>query len=390
MSYSRYGSNQYNNNQPYCYDENSNANNMTRSNRYNNIRHNNVISNVGNTNQAREDEHQEEEETRSSRITNEVIDHYSHEPMDVNRNNTVNSSVLRPNNLLQGVLSTGTSQEIPLQQNNNSEYAVYDNFIRDTQQNTARPKPPSPTKILTPPTAYNDVFIQNHAQVQQQNSVNSMFQVPTINVIQTPFDFTYPENSQLENQNEYGNFQYSQSGNYSINTTSNYTASQPYFNEEDYYHSRDNNSINKTGNYFIDGRYLSTNNLSQNSFSDAPSVISMDEDTRPILQQQTPSKSSSSYHFNNYNNANNLQDLENVYGYVDQSGDDYQIRSYLDNDGEMVNPYTNTMPVVYDKDEDPEDNIHLRNDNDMGYVDLGDSSNFDHHDTNTIDKSDIL
>ena len=394
MNYNRYTPDQYSNDQQYYSGEDNNTNNMTRIDQSDKINDNNVFSNIGHTNQLLQndcqEEEEEEEETHSPRITNEVVDHYLHKPRGENRYNTVDSSVLRPNDLLQEVLSTGGRQEIPLQQNSDSESAVYDRFIRNTQQNTTRPNTPSQTKILTPPAAYNDVFIQNHSHIQQQDTVGNMFQVPSINVIQTPSDFTYTKNNQLESQNRYGNLQYSHPNDISINANSQYATSQQYFNDDDYYHFQNNSTDNIKDNHYIENRYLGTNNLSQSTFSEAPSVISLDEDTKPILQQQAQVNSSGSYHYNNYNNVNNLQDLEKADGYIDQSGDDYQIRSYLDNDGEMVNPYTNTIPVVYDKDEDLEGDVQLRNDNDISHIDLGDSSNFDLYDTNTIEKSEMV
>ena len=394
MSYNRYMSDHYNNTQTYYSSENISANDTIHHGSYNNINNNNnnnnVLLNGTNTNQLSENESQDEE-TRSSTPTDAVIDHYSHEHMDINRNNTVNSNVLRPNNLLQGSISTRTDQEVPLQPNDYSESTAYDNFIRDSPHNMTRPKPPSQAKILTPPVAYNDVFIQNHSYSQQQNNADHMFQIPSINVTQTPSDFIYPENDQFKNSNTYSNIPYSQYGDLSVNAgPQQYSVQQPYFNEEDYYHLPYNSTNNKNDNNYIDNRFNSRNNLSQNSFNEALSVTSIDEDTKPILQQQVQGNSNNSYYYNNYNNSTNLEDLENVEGYVDQSGDDYQIRSYLDNDGEMVNPYTNTMPVVYDEDEDFENTSHSRENKGISHMDLSDFNNFGHNDTDTIDKLEIV
>lgn len=360
MSYNGYTSN---------HDDNKN---------YNNNNNKNYIPNeINNYNQY--DGGYPEDETRSSRITNEVIDHYSHEPMNLDRNNTVNTSILRPHGVLQNIESSRPQEPIREQ----SQSGAYSNFINDDSQHNnnnhgmSRPQPPSipmQQNILTPPQAYNNVFVQSNSH-HQGTDPDQMYQVPTINVIQTPSDFTHPESVQFDHPQSYNN-PYSQSSGANMHMSSQQLLQQqqqqqPYFNEDDYYHYQNGN----------DNRHNSSNNLIHSA---TPSVMSSDEDTRPILN----SNGNNGYYqnTNNYNNQqsyDNSEDMENGDGYIDQSGDDYQIRSYLGRDGEMIDPYTNTLPIVYDDDEEGFDQSRA---NTMEHLDLGDYSNLDHYDMNTIDK----
>ncbi|CAL9738546.1 chitin synthase 1 [Monosporozyma servazzii] len=378
MSYNGYTSN-HGNNDDY---NNNSFNNSGNSNNYNNYGNNsNIPNNIGNYNPY--DGDYPDDETRSSRITNEVIDHYSHEPMELNRNNTVNTSILRPHGALQNIESARNEQE-PIREQSQSG-TIYNNFINDNPQNNlernqttmSRPQPPQmmlQQNILTPPQAYSDVFVQGNLH-HQDTDPEQMYQVPQINIIQTPSDFTHPESVQFDTSHSYNN-PYSQSSGSNMHMSSQQLQQQqqPYFNEEDYYHYQNDNRLN------------SSNNLNH---STTPSVISVDEDTRPILNNSGNNgyyQNSDNYNNNNLNYDNS--DIENGDGYIDQNGDDYQIRSYLGRDGEMIDPYTNTLPVVYDDDED-EGLDHSRA-NTMEHLDLGDYSNRDHYDVNTIDKLEFI
>lgn len=379
MSYNGYTSNHGNNND---YNNNSFNNNGNSNNYGNNYGNNsNIPNNIGNYNPY--DGGYPDDETRSSRITNEVIDHYSHEPMELNRNNTVNTSILRPHGALQNIESARNEQE-PVREQSQSG-TIYNNFINDNPQSNlernqttmSRPQPPQMVlqqNILTPPQAYSDVFVQGNSH-HQDTDPEQMYHVPQINIIQTPSDFTHPESVQFDTSHSYNN-PYSQSSGSNMHMSSQQLQQQqqPYFNEEDYYHYQNDNRLN------------SSNNLNH---STTPSVISVDEDTRPILNNSGNNgyyQNSDNYNNNNLNYDNS--DIENGDGYIDQNGDDYQIRSYLGRDGEMIDPYTNTLPVVYDDDED--EGLDPSRANTMEHLDLGDYSNRDHYDVNTIDKLEFI
>lgn len=380
MSYNGYTSNYGNNNNYNDGDNNNNYNNNS------NHSNSNIPNDIGNYNPY--DGGYPEDETRSSRITNEVIDHYSHEPMELNRNNTVNTSILRPHGPLQNIESTRNEQQ-PIREQSQSG-TQYNNFINDNPQRTlqrnqttmSRPQPPQmalPQNILTPPQAYNDVFVQSNSH-HQDTDPEQMYQLPQINIIQTPSDFTHPESIQFDTLQSSYNNPYSQTSGSNMHMSSQQLQQQqqqqPYFNEEDYYHYQNDNRLN------------SSHNLNRSA---TPSVISTDEDTRPILNNDGGHNNGYYQNSDIYNNSNQSYDntdIENGDGYIDQSGDDYQIRSYLGRDGEMIDPYTNTLPVVYDDDED--EALDQSRANTMEHLDLGDYNNLDHYDVNTIDKLEFI
>ncbi|CCF56199.1 hypothetical protein KAFR_0A07650 [Kazachstania africana CBS 2517] len=162
------------------------------------------------------------------------------------------------------------SRRPPIPQNT-LEGQSYENFLNSHPDN----------HIQTPQQAYTDVFVNN-------NQPTSSYQVlPEINIIQNTPNL--------------------------LNQTNN--AQPTYFNDTEYYFNNDHSGNN----------LISSNN--SNNYS--ASILSNEEDTRPILNQNNIPLQSQGYVYDN--------DIERIY--VDQNGDDYEINSYLGNHGEMVDPY---------------------------------------------------
>lgn len=229
--------------------------------------------------------------------------------------------------------SQNIEQQVPPQR---AHPQAYQNFINN--QNTSN-------NIRTPPTAYNEVFVQsnNHSQ-QHIDSSEQMYQVPTINVIQNTPDLIHAESPTTENGQIYP-------------LQNQRPAPSNFFNENDYYYKNSNSA----------------------SPQPTPSVISADEDTQPILHNNNSNYQSEPYAYQ--------ADINNYYndpeaGYIDRSSDDYQINSYLGRDGEVVDPYSSTLPTVYD------DGRELSDANLLSHRDLGEYDEDD--ELKTIDKLDHM
>lgn len=146
-------------------------------------------------------------------------------------------------------------------------------------------------------TAYNDAFINNVSSAGYQ-------QMPSINVIQHTPDVI--QNPQLLSANSGG------AG-----------TGAPYFNDDDYYYRSQLNTQSRS---------------SMGSTSDLD--YAGDQAKRPILDHQGNMHVFSEDPLATGRYRHGQQSFDDPEeGYIDQRGDDYQINTYLDRDGEMVDPY---------------------------------------------------
>lgn len=232
--------------------------------------------------------------------------------------------------------------------NNGNEQDIYDGFVNHYRQ---RPPPVA--------AEYNDVFNANNQQPEllQQDYNNNIpsYPLPSINVIQTTPELIHNGTQTIDSPTE-----------------------RPYFNENDYYYNNRNPRA-------------------------SPSIASSgegyaDQEARPILDQPDNNINNGNipqYNHNDanlaYNNGYHGVDPQHYYddpeaGYIDQTGDDYQINSYLGRNGEMVDPYdhnNNLTPM--------ERSGYLPDDHRSGGEDDVDSlkSGYSHRDLGEYDKDDF-
>lgn len=198
---------------------------------------------------------------------------------------------------------------------NNEPAQSYNNFVNGQPTGNAR----------IPSTEYNDVFIVN----TQHNIQPQRVQPPNINIIPVTPDLNQQA---IDSPNP-------------IYSSLNHQPQTTYFNDEDYYNY--NNSPNAGQNNSESNLMAGPSGPKQNF---EPSIISSDEDTKPILPYKTYSQpvdnnNAFTFHNNNYNNGryNNDNNLDLEGGYIDHNGNDYEINSYLDRNGNMIDPYTSTQ-----------------------------------------------
>ncbi|QLG74244.1 hypothetical protein HG535_0G01280 [Zygotorulaspora mrakii] len=224
---------------------------------------------------------------------------------------------------------------------------TYDNFVN--------PLPSDPN--LQSNTAYNDAFIANAPQ-----------SIPSINVVQHTPDVT--QNTIFMNAR--------------TDVPAPVSGSAPYFNDEEYYYRNQHQA----------------GGSSMGSTSDLDDLG--DQSERPILNHQRQDVNAFSYHqdpvtIGNYlHNEQSYDDPEG--GYVDQRGDDYQINTYLDRDGEMVDPYqagpqeSDTRYMNYDhqpKQKSYAQNELIREGEDLSNSSIGEYSHRDlgeYDDITTLDR----
>ncbi|CCD25666.1 chitin synthase I NDAI_0F03480 [Naumovozyma dairenensis CBS 421] len=248
----------------------------------------------------------------------------------------------------------------PLQFEAPGQSNTYDNFIN------TRPAPPA-AQNGTANQQYTDIFVphvdsvNNNIPYQNQNQNQIQQEIPSINIIQTTPDLTqattlpqasyFPEHPRHHNQNQY-------------------------FNDEDLYYNH--NLSNSPEN---NGR----SSVSMNS-----SIDNFDENltSKPILQQQQNqyilNDDPLQYHYQQQQNpSSDFQNEDPEAIYVDQHGDDYPINSYLNNQGEIVDPYTRTTTLSSEiPSAIPPPMLSHR---DLGEYEVEDN-NSSNEDANTIDK----
>ena len=274
--------------------------------------------------------------------------------------------------------------ERPLDTTANPQHNT-DNNIPQTPGYSAfvRHEPSQDSSMHAP--AYNDAFVAAHQPSRPQP--------PNINVI--------PGTPDIMQQ--------------SIETPSPIYASlhQPaqtsYFNDESYYNQ---------GSASPDYQDHSQANLVSRNYSpargSAPSLLSTDEDTKPILPYAPYAGASGNtqvtsdpLEYRGAYGADNNVDIED--SYIDHSGNDYEINSYIDRNGNMIDPYgtagtaaaggadpnfltrpysrDNLFDYSYSDDEDAREHSAERSDLSLTHRDLGeyDKADFE-NDVTTLDK----
>ncbi|CAI1706071.1 hypothetical protein SEUBUCD646_0N01360 [Saccharomyces eubayanus] len=235
--------------------------------------------------------------------------------------------------------------------NNGNEQDIYGGFVNHYRQ---RPVPAT--------AEYNDVFNTNNQQPESlqhdhNNNIIPSYPLPSINVIQTTPELIHNGTQPIESPTE-----------------------RPYFNENDYYYNNRNSRA-------------------------SPSIASSgegyaDQEARPILDQPENNMNNGNipqYHRKDenlaYHNGYHGVDPQQYYddpeaGYIDQTGDDYQINSYLGRNGEMVDPYdyNNHLTPMERSGYLPDDHRSLN-----GGEDEVDSvkSGYSHRDLGEYDKDDF-
>lgn len=168
---------------------------------------------------------------------------------------------------------------------------------------------------------YNNVFVNSSTATGSSrahnafpgNETNSQYHIPSISVTNALSDVILNSPKNLENWNN------------------------QQFNDDDYYYNNSND---------MEHRVSSDSNM-----QGAYSMVDMNAN---ILDHNTQNSAimlnSNGLNNNGWNNADNsgwnnadssgyMYNNDPEYNYVDQNGDDYQINTYLDRDGEMVDPY---------------------------------------------------
>lgn len=342
-----------------------------------------------------------DEDTVSARYSNQIIEDYSRSDINTNftPNNVSNTNGYATRNISDATDFSYSPSELTLNPVEPLRYLEQVNEEQSQPITDRRPVPPiedqyhnfiaNPTtnninvNIPAPQTAYNDVFITSNNHIDESNMFHHQ-QLPEINVIQTPSDFIRHESSQQFNLASNPSMQFNQNTEYTgtnnalPNDIHGSNNAQNYFNENDYYY---NVSHNNSENDLNHGH----NNLNANMYnskSHSPTVLTSNSGSQVILNNQYDHAANNDPYYNNYANASDIE-----MNYVDQNGDDYQIRSYLGNDGEIVDPYTNKMPIIYD-----DDKLHVEKD--RGLLDTLDEdlsnanliTQFDNTDANTLNK----
>ena len=266
---------------------------------------------------------------------------------------------------------------------NNMPTRNYSNFVSYQPSN-------SNMQMSTP--EYNDVFIANNRNPQTPQRV----QPPNINVIPASVIPTESTQQSIDSPNP-------------IYSSLNQRPQTSYFNDENYYQNNSSNNLNYPGTN-------SQSNLVNRSYSPerngTPSLLSSDEDTKPILPyngQQQQQKQQSTDHFDPlayrdpYEQSNLGNDEENAY--IDHNGNDYEINSYLDRNGNMIDPYqfaqagtdgqsnylrrpySRTNNFDYSYSDDDGENSAEGSDLSLSHRDLGEyESNDFNNDMTTLDK----
>ncbi|SMN19795.1 similar to Saccharomyces cerevisiae YNL192W CHS1 Chitin synthase I, requires activation from zymogenic form in order to catalyze the transfer of N-acetylglucosamine (GlcNAc) to chitin [Maudiozyma saulgeensis] len=334
---------------------------------------------------------------------------YSYNPNSNMNNNQNNNQTTNNNNNSNGIQNPYQQRNIsndssfqnsiqltptePLQYDNNNIQATsnmptrnYSNFVSH-QPNYNNNNTHNNNNVMATPE-YNDVFISNTRQQSQR------IRPPNINVI--PASVVNNESTQqsIDSPNP-------------IYSSLNQRPPTNYFNDENYYQN-----TNSTNN--LEYPNNSQSNLVNRSYSPdrngaSPSIISSDEDTKPILPYNGQSQSTD--HFDplayrdpyDSNNQNINEDIEN--SYIDHNGNDYEINSYLDRNGNMIDPYqfanngndngnflkrpysrTNNFDYSYSDNEDGENSVE-GSDLSLSHRDLGEYENDDfNNDLTTLDK----
>ncbi|CAB4253879.1 similar to Saccharomyces cerevisiae YNL192W CHS1 Chitin synthase I, requires activation from zymogenic form in order to catalyze the transfer of N- acetylglucosamine (GlcNAc) to chitin [Maudiozyma barnettii] len=262
-----------------------------------------------------------------------------------------------------------------------SHQPTYDNNNNNTQTNN------NINNNVMAPQEYNDVFISNTTQQPQRR-----VQPPNINI--TPASIVASESTQqgIDSPNP-------------IYSSLNQRPQTNYFNDENYY--QNTNSANN-----LEYPSNSQSNLVDRSYSPdrngaSPSIMSSDEDTKPILPYNGQPQSTDHFdplaYRDPYDTSNHdlNEDIEN--SYIDHNGNDYEINSYLDRNGNMIDPYqfanngaddnenflnkpysrTNHFDYSYSDGENSAEGSDLS----LTHRDLGEYENDDfHNDLTTLDK----
>lgn len=273
--------------------------------------------------------------------------------------------------------------ERPLQVNTNAEQTSHNNNNNNIPQTPGysgfvRNQPSQDSNLHS--AEYNDAFVATHQSQRPQP--------PNINVIPGTPDVMQQS---IETPSP-------------IYASMNQPAPTSYFNDEQYYN---------TGSASPDYQDHSQANLVSRDYSpmrnSAPSLLSTDEDTKPILPYAPYTGAPNNNTVDNdplayrgdYEAENNM-DIED--SYIDHNGNDYEINSYIDRNGNMIDPYgsgdangdsnfltrpysrNNQFDYSYSDDEEGRPHSAEGSDLSLNHRDLGEYDGDFENDVTTLDK----